>query len=120
MSENQTNATENTIVETEVVLTREQKLDLKIEKARAAISKYTAEFNALIAEREGIEKLAGVTAGSRVTARIGRGESAKEVLCTVIAEQVEEDGSRRFKVFFGEGMSADVTVIGESNIVAVH
>lgn len=64
----------------------------------------------IVEEVNGIDRLEALTVGVRVIVKIGKGETSKDVEGEIIGEQVLEDGTKQFKVAYGSGMDADVTV----------
>jgi hypothetical protein len=102
-----------------VVMTRAEKLDVQIEKLRVEIDTKKEKFVELCSLRESIDLLEGIGEGSVLTVKIGRAETAKNVNGTVVGVKSEEDGARKFKVYYGEGIDADLVVVNESQIVKV-
>lgn len=115
------NATVNTAVNTEalaaaaavataapkVKLTRLEKLEQTYAKAIEAITNNTVIANEAAAEINAIRALENVAEGSDVVITVGKGESAKVVEGKVIGVKVEEDGTKLYKVAFGQGFDAD-------------
>lgn len=114
MSETQTPPTAPVIT-----LSREEKLDQQIEKLRKKIDEDKAKFVELCNLRDSIGLLAGIADGSVLTVKIGRAETAKNVDGTVVGVKEEEDGSRKFKVYYGAGFEADTVIVNESQVVRV-
>lgn len=83
------------------------------------IAALTTKLAALKAEQEVADKLASVTRGSKVTVKIGRGETAKTVDAEVLAVQEDAEKGNRYKVVFGEGFDTETAVVQTSQIVAV-
>lgn len=110
MSEN----TNTAAVET-VKLTREQKLAAKLEALRARIQKDTDTYNELAAELNNIAALAAIGVGSEVIVKLGRKFADKDTTRyepgIVVGVREDEDGSKQYKVQYGTGFDADITVV---------
>lgn len=119
MSEAQTPVVAPVVQAPVIELTRAEKLDQQIEKLRVEIDTKKAKFVELCSLRESIDLLEGIAEGSVLTVKIGRAETAKNVNGTVVGVKSEEDGSRKFKVYYGEGIDADLVIVNESQIVKV-
>lgn len=116
--ENQTNAA---VESNETLkLTREQKLQQKYADLVAKIQSDTDKANEIAAELSSIAALAAVQAGSAVTVRLGRKFKDKDTTRfeagVVLAVKEEEDGSKLYKVQYGSGFDADITVVGAACI----
>ena len=61
-----------------------------------------------------------VKEGAVIVARVGRAETSKEVLAQVLGITTLENGDRRLKIFFGQGVDAEMAVIQDSQIVDVR
>lgn len=106
----------NTTVAAEAVkLTREQKLVAKLNTIAARINKDTEAYNAAKAELDSIAALAAVGAGSKVQVKLGRKFADKDttrvVDAVVLAVKEDEDGSKQYKVQYGEGFDAEIAVV---------
>lgn len=107
------------VVET-VKLTREQKLAAKLESLRARITADTEKYNELAAELNSIAALAAVAAGSDVIVKLGRKFADKDTTRyapgVVLAVKEDEDGTKLYKVQYGQGFDAEIVVVGASAI----
>lgn len=93
----------------------------KLSRRERLLAKYTAgvaKFEALRTslqeladELNSIDALAAVDVGSKVVVTIGRAETLRTVEGTVIGVREDEDGSKAYKVQYGEGFDADVAVV---------
>lgn len=101
------------------VLSRAEKLAARIAVLATRIESDTVAIAEARTELETSERLAGVAAGTKIVARIGRADTAKNVEATVVHVKDDESGSRRLKITYGEGADFDVAVIQESQIVEV-
>lgn len=106
----------NTTVTAEAVkLTREQKLVAKLNTLAARINKDTEAYNDAKAELDSIAALAAVGAGSKVQVKLGRKFADKDttrvVDAVVLAVKEDEDGSKQYKVQYGEGFDAEIAVV---------
>lgn len=90
-----------------VKLSRLEKLEQTYTKAVEAITSNTKIANEAAAEINAIKALANVAEGSDVVITVGKGEAAKVVEGKVIGVKVEEDGTKLYKVAFGQGFDAD-------------
>lgn len=110
MSESNVQAT----VET-VKLSREEKLRAKYNLLAARIQKDTETAQELAQEINNIAALAAVGVGSSVTVKIGRKfadrDTTRYVAGVVLGVQENEEGSKQYKVQYGEGFDADITVV---------
>lgn len=134
---------------TKPVLTRAQKYAARIATLTSRIEKDKAELAEVQLEADTASKLANVSVGTAITARLGRAGSAaveaqperlaedgvtvipavaakaatagtlKQVTATVLGIKEEESGSLRYKIAFGEGFDADTVIIQASQIVEV-
>lgn len=102
-----------------VELTPSQKLQQKIDAKTKQRDNLTAEIERLTAQLSTIDLLDGVQAGSVLTARVGRAETAKEVNAVVTGVQTLDNGDKRYKIYFGEGFDAETVVIQSTQIVSV-
>jgi hypothetical protein len=105
--------------EVKVVLTRAEKQAKLVKVLTDRIAADTAKLAELRNEVETSARLDGVGEGSAVVARIGRGETSKEVSARVLGVKEDENGSRRYKIAFGSGFDADTVIIQPSQIVSV-
>ena len=101
--------------EAAVVLTREQKLQAKYEMLVKRIATDTEKANEIAAELNSAAALAAVDTGSNVIVKLGRKFADKDttrfVEAVVVAVKVEEDGTKLYKVQYGTGFDADITVV---------
>lgn len=100
-------------------LTKAEQLQGKIDTLQKRIAADTAKLAQLQGLFNAVDLLDGIKAGSVITAKVGRAETAKEVVATVVGVQTLDNGDKRFKIYFGEGFDADTVVIQESQIVDV-
>lgn len=107
------------VVEPPVELTTSQKIAAKITAKKAQIVKLTAEVATLEGQYRSADLLDSVKAGSVIVARVGRADTAKEVTASVVGVQTLETGDKRFKIFYGEGVDAELVVIQSNQIVDV-
>lgn len=96
-------------------LTRAEKLVASIERLKAIIVSNTEKVNDLIAEYNSIAALAALDAGSVVIVKVGRKfadrDTTRFVEGVVLAVKEDEDGSKQYKVQYGKGFDAEVTVV---------
>ena len=113
MSELNTNtAAETTAAPEAVKLTRREKLLAQYNAAFAKHAELAAKMQELAAEIDSIDALAAaVHVGTVVIVTVGRGDDAKEVDASVIGVREEEDGSKTYKVTYGSGFDADISVV---------
>jgi hypothetical protein len=108
---------ENTTIQaaTAPKLTRAEKLVASIERLKASIVSNTEKVNDMIAEYNSIAALAALDAGSVVIVKIGRKfadrDTTRFVEGVVLAVKEDEDGSKQYKVQYGKGFDAEVTVV---------
>lgn len=98
--------------------TRKEKLAAQIETLKARIAKDTealAQSEATFGQIDALENLAP---GSTITARVGRGDTSKEVEAYVLGIK-DTDAGRRIKVSVGSGFDAEIVIIQETQIVSV-
>lgn len=99
------------------------KRDLLVEKANALATKYNevAAQIKLIDEKEAAEaKLAGISAGDRVDAQIGKGEKAQQLLNAQVIGVAEVEGKgKQIKVVVGSGFDTQVHVLQATQILNV-
>jgi hypothetical protein len=100
-------------------LTRAQKQAAQIEVLEKRIAADTAKLAEVKLDIETASRLDGVVAGSAIIARIGRAETSKEVAARVLGIKEDDNGSRRYKIAFGEGFDADAAIIQASQIIRV-
>lgn len=94
--------------------TPREKLESQIAKLSAKIAKDQEQLANLTTKLESIDTFAALAVGAAVEIKIGRAETTRNVIGRVVAE----DGGR-YKVFHGEGMDADITVVQSSQILRV-
>ena len=115
-----TDATASAATATPVVAkTPGEILSDKITAKKAQYVKLAAEIEKLEGQFRAVDLIASVKAGSVIVARIGRAETSKEVEASVLGVQTLESGDVRYKIFFGEGVDAEVAVIQTTQIVDV-
>lgn len=99
----------------EVKLTREQKLVAKLNVLAGRINKDTESYNEIKAELDNIAALAAIAVGSVVIVKLGRKFADKDTTRfeqgVVVGVKEEEDGSKLYKVQYGEGFDADIAVV---------
>lgn len=106
--------TENNAVATAtpaVKLTRRESLLNQYTNLVAQVDSRNLQIAKIVAEINSIDALAAVDTGSTVEITVGKGETAKVVLATVVGVRLEEDGSKTYKVSYGSGFDADVKVV---------
>ena len=91
--------------------TRREKLLAQYNAASAKHAELASKLYELASEINSIDALAAVHVGSVVTVTVGRGDDAKEVEASVIGVREEEDGSKTYKVTYGSGFDADISVV---------
>lgn len=112
MSENQTTpVTETTAAIAEVKKPLRQRLSDKYAALYEKYEKLAAELQELGQEISAIDALASIGEGSAVVVAIGKGETARSVSGVVLAVREEEDGTKLYKVQYGTGFDADITVV---------
>lgn len=117
MSENQTTETTGTEgAAPEVKLTRREKLLNRYNKAFAKHAELSQELQELAAEINAIDLLASVNVGHEVYITVGRKDEAKEVRGVVIGVKEDEDGSKTYKVAYGQGFDSDIAVVAAGKI----
>ena len=97
-----------------------QRIGAKLTAKKAQLEKLTAEIEKLEAQFRSADLLDMVQAGSIIVARVGRAETAREVVASVVGVQRLENGDRRLKIYFGEGFEAETVVIQDSQIVDIQ
>lgn len=98
---------------------RAEKLADQIAVLAKRIAADTAKLAEVQGQLESVDKLEGVTAGSQVTVKLGRADTARIEAGTITGVKTNEDGSRQFKFFYGVGFDSDTVVINEGQIVSV-
>lgn len=100
--------------------TREEKLRDKAAMLRARIEADTEKYHEVTNELNNITALASIREGAIVIVKLGRKFADKDTTrfeqATVVAVREEEDGSKQYKVQYGEGWDAEVAVVGASAI----
>lgn len=114
---NTTAATETNAAEA-VKLTRVEKLTKQVETLEKRIEADTAKLAEVRVELETAQRLADVREGTLIVARLGRAETTREVPATVTGKKEDENGVR-YKISYGEGFDADVTIIQPAQIVNI-
>lgn len=100
-----------------VKLTRTQKLQAKVELLTKRIAADTETLAEASAELNGVTALAAVTIGSEVVVKIGRKfadrDTTRFVPGVVLGvKEDEESGAKSYKVQYGDGFDAEITVVG--------
>lgn len=87
----------------------------------AAIAK---QITRLETKRDGLaEKLAAqalretLVDGQAYDIKVGKGETAAVVRAVLLGQQEDEEGTKQFKFFYGEGFGAEVVVVGIKRVV---
>lgn len=89
------------------------------DKYNAKVEQYKKlheEIEEIVAEIEAIDATASIDVGSAVTITVGKGETRREVQGTVLGVRETEEGTREFKVGYGEGFDADVRVVSAGKL----
>lgn len=89
----------------------------------ARIANDTEKHGKLTAQLEQFDLLEAVTVGTQVEFKVGRAETRRDVIGTVKAVKVLEDGTKRLKVEYsttGDEFDIDFAVIGVNQIGRVH
>lgn len=100
------------------VLTAEQKLRDKIERAAKVRDEAAAKVTELMDELAVLERLANLGANDHVLIRVGRADTSREVTA-VITGRADTEAGVRFKVLYGEGFETESAVIQPSQILRV-
>lgn len=104
--------------EPKVTLTAKQRAEAQIAKLTARIAKDQEELADLTARKDSLDKLDSITLGTNVTFNVGRQDNLKRVQGVVTA--IDNSASNpRYKVFYGEGMTAETTIIWQSQVLDV-
>jgi len=115
-----TNETTNAAPEvTKPKLTRVEKLQARAVLLQKRIAEDTLEYNEIANELNNLAALANLAAGTTVTIRIGRADTAREVVGLIAGVKDEEDGSKKYKVTYGSGFDADIVVVTAGQIVSI-
>lgn len=106
----------NVVVAAETVkLSREEKLRAKYNMIATRIQKDTEACQELAQEINNISALAAIGVGSSIIVKIGRKfadrDTTRHVPGVVLGVQENEEGSKQYKVQYGEGFDADITVV---------
>lgn len=96
--------------------TRREKLAEKYNSAFARHAELAKQMQELAEEINSIDALAAVDTGTSVIVKIGRAETTQEVPGVVIGVREDEDGGKSYKVQYGIGFDADVTVVRGARI----
>lgn len=91
----------------------------KIAAKRKQLDALNKEIERLEARERAGDLLGQVKAGSVIVARVGRAETSREVTASVVGVQTLDNGDSRYKIFFGEGVDAELVVIQSSQILDV-
>lgn len=100
-------------------LTRVEKLQARAVLLQKRIAEDTLEYNEIANELNNLAALANLAAGTTVTIRIGRADTAREVVGLIAGVKDEEDGSKKYKVTYGSGFDADIVVVTAGQIVSI-
>lgn len=111
MSENQTTPVETTAAAPEVKKPLRQLLQLRSDLLVLLVQRRVLLGQALAQEIGAIDALASIGEGSAVVVAIGKGETTRSVSGVVLAVREEEDGTKLYKVQYGTGFDADITVV---------
>ena len=115
-TESAVSAAEAVAAVTEVKQRVKKTLAEKIEALELRIESDTAKLAEFIAERDNAERLAGVTAGTHVTVKLGRKFKEKDttrvVPGIVVAVKEDDDGDKLLKVQVGDGFDAEYVIVG--------
>ena len=107
--------TETVNTNTTPKLTREEKLTAKLNALAARINADTEKYNDLKAELDSIAALAAITVGSAVVVKLGRKFADKDTTrfenAVVVGVKEDEDGSKLYKVQYGEGFDAEIATV---------
>jgi len=101
-------------------VSKADQLKAKIEALNKQIETASKKREQLEALLRSVDLLDGIKSGSVVVAKVGRAETAKEVVATVVGVQTLGSGDKRFKIYYGQGFDADTVVIQESQILDVR
>lgn len=101
---------------TEPKLTPRERLMQKYNKLAAKATDLSTEITKVVAEIAEIDALDSIDVGAAVFVTMGKGEEAREVPATVIAVKLDDDGSKVYKVQYGTGFDADITVVRAGKI----
>ena len=116
MTQENLNVAAETTETAAVTLTREEKLLAKYNTLLARIKKDTASATEIADELNSISALASVGVGSSVIVKLGRAETTRTENGVVLAVKEDEDGSKSFKVQYGEGFDTEIVVVGPAKI----
>ena len=114
-TESAVSAAEAVAAVTEVKQRVKKTLAEKIEALELRIESDTAKLAEFIAERDNAERLAGVTAGTHVTVKLGRKFKDKDttrVVPGIVVAVKEDDGDKLLKVQVGDGFDAEYVSVG--------
>lgn len=107
--------TETVNTNTAQKLSREEKLTAKLNALAARINADTEKYNELKAELDSIAALAAITVGSVVVVKLGRKFADKDTTrfenAVVVGVKEDEDGSKLYKVQYGEGFDAEIATV---------
>ena len=107
--------TETVNTNTAPKLTREEKLTAKLNALAARINADTEKYNDLKADLDSIAALAAITVGSAVVVKLGRKFADKDTTrfenAVVVGVKEDEDGSKLYKVQYGEGFDAEIATV---------
>jgi hypothetical protein len=95
-------------------LTPRQKLEKQIAELGVKIKKDTDRLGVLTKQLENVEQIAQIVPGVGVRALVGRGETRREEVASVIAV---EDG--RVSIFYGQGLNSKTAVVRVEDITEV-
>ena len=99
--------------------TRGEKRQAKYASLVFNIQADTEKANEIADELNNIAALAAVDVGSKVVVTLGRADTAREEVGVVVGVKEGDDGSKTYKVQYGEGFDADFAVVGAAKITPV-
>lgn len=103
--------TEQTTTAVAATQTPREKLVAKYNALAADRSKIDEKMAAIVSEVSTLDALASVQAGTAVSLKVGKGDTAKIVDGVVLAVRDNAEGEREYKVGYGSGFDADVAIV---------
>lgn len=97
-------------------LTPRDRLMVQYNKLAAKAADLSAEITKIVDRIAEIDALDSIDVGTAVLITVGKGEESQELPATVIAVKADEDGSKVYKVQYGTGFDADITVVRAGKI----
>lgn len=118
MSEAQINTTDATATPEVAapVLTRADKLRAEINAIVTQSAALGLKYAAKKKEYDSLAFFDALKEGDQVDARVGRGDTAKRVIATILGIQTDEKGVTRYKIQYGQGFDADQAVVFAASI----